>query len=97
MDTEITRKTDDRFEIEQDGQISYLAYEMNQEGWLTLLYTEVAAPLRGQGISQKLARMAFEYALANHMKVEIVCPVALHFAMKHPEYKSLIGKRRTAT
>jgi predicted GNAT family acetyltransferase len=89
----IARRTSDRFEIEQDGQTSYLAYEADGQGWLSLLYTEVAEPLRGRGIAKDLAQMAFEYAKENHLKVEVVCPVALHFALSHPEYKSLIGIR----
>jgi predicted GNAT family acetyltransferase len=58
----IARRTSDRFEIEQDGQTSYLAYEADGQGWLSLLYTEVAEPLRGRGIAKDLAQMAFEYA-----------------------------------
>ena len=97
MDAENGRRTDSQFEIQRGGQISYLAYEMDGDGWMSLLYTEVAEPLRGQGISQELARIAFEYAKAKNLKVEVICPVALHFALKHPEYKSLIGMRRVAS
>ena len=89
----IARRTDDRFEIEQDGHTSYLAYEADGQGWISLLYTEVAEPLRGRGLAKDLARMAFEYAKENHLKVEVVCPVAFHVALNHPEYKSLVSIR----
>jgi uncharacterized protein len=86
--------TESRFEIEQESHVSYLAYETDGCEWISLLYTEVATPLRGRGIASDLARMAFEYAKDKHLNVEVICPVALHFALKHPEYKSLIGMRR---
>ena len=89
----IARRTDDRFEIELDGHVSYLAYEVDGDGWISLLYTEVSEPLRGRGIAKDLAQMAFEYAKQNQLKVEVICPVALHFALGHPEYKSLIDRR----
>ena len=92
--TESSQMTDNRFEIIRDGLVSYLAYETDREGWISLLYTEVAAPLRGRGIAKDLARMAFEYAQEKKLNVEVICPVALHFALQHPAYKSLIKSRR---
>ena len=89
----IARRADDRFEIEQDGHTSYLAYEADGQGWISLLYTEVAEPLRGRGLAKDLARMAFEYAKENRLKVEVVCPVAFHVALNRPEYKSLVSIR----
>lgn len=89
-----SQMTNNRFEITQDGMVSYLAYETDGTEWISLLYTEVAAPLRGRGIAKDLAQMAFEYAKEKKLKVEVICPVALRFALKHPEYMSLIKSRR---
>jgi hypothetical protein len=89
-----SRMTESRFEIEQGGHVSYLAYETDGSEWISLLYTEVAAPLRGRGIANDLARMAFEYAKSRQLKVEVICPVAFHFALKNPKYNSLILIRR---
>jgi uncharacterized protein len=64
-----------RFELEQDGQVGYLIYEIDGQGWITLWHTEVPQPLRGQGLGAKLLRMAFDYAEANHLTVEPICPL----------------------
>jgi len=91
--TEFTEATNGKFEIERDGGISFLAYEIDGEGWISLLYTEVPPELRGQGIANELAQMGLEYAKAHELKVEIVCPIVFHFLSKHPEYKSLVRIR----
>src|SRR6202020_2737878 len=90
---ETMEATKGRFEIDRDGSISYLAYEINGEGRISLLHTEVPPALRGRGIANELAQMGFEYAKAHEMKVDVVCPIVFHFLSKHPEYKSLIGIR----
>ena len=54
--------TKGQFEIEREGQMSFLAYELDGEGWISLLYTSVPPSLRGRGIANELARMALEYA-----------------------------------
>lgn len=84
---------DGRFEIEREGQVSYLAYQTDDNGWMSLLHTEVAPSLRGRGIANELAQMSLEYAKDHHLRVEVVCPVVFHYVLKHPEYKSLVGKR----
>lgn len=79
-----------RFEIERDGQTSFLAYETDGEGAISLLHTQVPLPLRGRGIASEFAKMALEYAKENRLKVEVICPVVYHFLNKHPEYKALV-------
>jgi hypothetical protein len=85
--------TKGQFEIEREGQISFLAYELDGEGWISLLYTSVPPSLRGRGIANELAHMALEYAKAHQLKVDVVCPVVFHYLSKHPEYKPLVGIR----
>jgi uncharacterized protein len=82
-----------KFEIERDGEVSYLVYETDGAGWISLLYTWVSPALRGRGIANELAQLALEYAKDKHLKVEVVCPVVFHFVSKHPEYKPLVGIR----
>jgi hypothetical protein len=82
-----------QFEIEREGQISYLIYETDDKELISLLYTEVAAPLRKRGIANELAHMAFEYAKEHNLKVDVVCPIAYRYLVKHPEYRPLLVKR----
>jgi len=82
-----------RFEIEQDGQKSYLEFETDSDGWMTIWHTEVAEGLRGRGIGLELVTTAFQYAGENSLRVDVICPLAKHLVEKHPEFKALLGKR----
>lgn len=81
-----------RFEIDEDGQTAYLEFETDASGWMTIWHTEVPATLRGRGLATELARTAFEHARTNQLRVDVICPSALHFLSEHPEYKSLVAK-----
>lgn len=81
-----------RFEFDEEGEVAYLEFELDGQGWMTLWHTEVPPRLRGRGIAGTLAQTALEYARANHLKVDVICPLALGYVKKHPEYKDLIGK-----
>jgi uncharacterized protein len=91
--TETMEAAKGQFEIERDGEISFLAYEIDGEGWISLLHTQVPLALRGRGIANELAQLALEYAKAHQLKVDVVCPIVFHFLTKHPEYKPLVGIR----
>ena len=91
--TETNQGTKGQFEIEREGEISYLAYETDDEGWISLLHTQVPPALRGKGIANELAQMGLDYAKNHELKVDVVCPIVFHFLNKHPEYKALVGIR----
>jgi hypothetical protein len=82
-----------RFEIEQDQQISYLEFETDGHGWMTIWHTEVAEGLRGKGIGLELVTTAFQYAKENSLRVDVICPLAKHLVEKRPEFKSLLGRK----
>lgn len=82
-----------KFEIEEDGQVAYLEFETDTSGWMTLWHTEVPPALRGRGLATELARAAFEHAQANRLRVDVICPSALHFLSEHPEYRPLVYKK----
>jgi uncharacterized protein len=88
--TQVTRS---RFELEQDGKTSYLEFETDGHGWMTIWHTEVPKELRGQGLAQELVTTAFLHAKDNNLKVDLVCPVAAHIVSTHPEFQALVGKR----
>ncbi len=78
-----------RFELERDGKVAYLQYSLSP-GILELVHTEVPKELRGQGMSEKLAQGALDFARENNLKVDIVCSSVLDFVAKHPEYQDLV-------
>jgi predicted GNAT family acetyltransferase len=85
--TQVTRS---RFEIVQDGQTSYLEFEIDSHGWLTLWHTEVAESQRGKGIALELVTTAFQYAKDHSLRVDVLCPVAHHIVETHPEFQPLL-------
>ena len=93
MSTDASHVVAHRFEIESEGEISYLAYEVDPQGWLVLWHTEVAPSQRGKGLAGQLVRQAFDYATKNHLKVEIICPFAVSYVSHHPELQALVSKR----
>jgi predicted GNAT family acetyltransferase len=81
-----------KFEYEEDGATAYLEVEIDSDGWITLWHTEVPPSLRGRGVAGMLVKTAFEYARDNHLKVDVICPIAVDFLSKNPEFKNLVGK-----
>jgi predicted GNAT family acetyltransferase len=88
-----TRVIKSRFEIEQDGQSSYLEFETDGHGWMTIWHTEVAKGLRGKGIGLELVTTAFQYAKENSLRVDVICPLAKHVVEKRPESEPLLGSK----
>ena len=88
--TQVTRS---RFEITQDGQTSYLEFETDSQGWMTLWHTEVPEALRGRGIALELVTTAFQYARDHGLRVDVLCPVAHHIVQTHPEFEPLLRPR----
>ena len=88
-----TKVVKSRFEIEQDGLVSYLEFETDGQGWMTIWHTEVAKGLRGKGIGLELVTTAFQYAKENDLRVDVICPLAHHLVEKHPEFHVLMGKK----
>ena len=81
--------TSGRFELEQSGDVAWLEYSL-AGGVLQLIHTEVPPALRGKGIASELARTALEWARANRLKVDVVCPSVAEYLKKHPEYADLV-------
>ena len=93
MSKEVNRVTRSRFEIEECGDVAYLEFETDSQGWMTIWHTEVPDALRGKGLATELAQTAFEYAKQNSLRVDVICPLAASFLSKHPEYNTSVGKK----
>ena len=74
-----------RIEIEKDRHTAYLAYDIENDGRMTLVHTVVPEALRGHGIGGKLVEKAYAYARGRSWKVQLVCPFAVGYVAKHPE------------
>jgi uncharacterized protein len=78
-----------RFEIEQDGHIAYLEYNLTGKV-LQLIHSEVPQALRGRGVASELAKSALEWAREHDVKVDVICPSVAVYLEKHPEYSDLV-------
>ena len=76
------------FEITRDGERAALDYEM-QGPDLALTHTYVPDAWRGQGVAQKLAEAALNYARENNFKVLPYCPFVRKFIERHEAYQDL--------
>jgi uncharacterized protein len=88
-----SKVTRSRFEIGQDGKTSYLDFETDDQGWMTIWHTEVPEELSGRGIALELVTTAFQYARDHSLRVDLVCPYAQHVLATHPEFQALAGRR----
>ena len=93
MNNEANEVTRSRFEIEERGEVAYLEFETDSQGWMTIWHTEVPPAMRGHGVAAELAQTAFEYAKQNNLRVDVICPLAASFLSKHPEYGANVGKK----
>jgi predicted GNAT family acetyltransferase len=79
-----------RFEMEINGLRALLTYRRFPDR-IVLIHTEVPAPFEGKGLAAKLARTAFDFARANHLRVVPVCPYVASFLRKNPKYEDLVS------
>jgi predicted GNAT family acetyltransferase len=93
MSRDADKITRSRFEIEEGGQVAYLEFETDSQGWMTIWHTEVPPAMRGRGVASELAQTAFEYAKQHGFRVDVICPLAADFLSKHPEYNITVGKK----
>lgn len=78
------------FFIDEDGEwIAELTY-FKMNGTMTIDHTEIDEKLRGEGIGQDLVKAAVEYARANGLKVNPVCPYARRIIEKTPELQDVL-------
>jgi len=83
--------TNGRFELERDGRVAYLAYNLAGKV-LQLIHTEVPESLRGKGMASTLAQSALEWAREHEVKVDVICPSVAAYLRRHPEYSDLVLK-----
>ena len=78
-----------RFEIERDGHIASLEYNL-AGNVLQLIHTEVPKELEGMGLASELAHEALEWARAQGKRVDVICEFVAGYLKRHPEYADLV-------
>ena len=84
MQTVVDNEAEERFEIELDGRLAQLAYDLD-DGNLTLIHTEVPTELEGHGIGGQLVTAAIDRAVREGLTIVPRCPFARGWLQRHPD------------
>jgi predicted GNAT family acetyltransferase len=81
-----------RFEAWYQGQpIGEIDYDPEGDT-LVFLHTGVRDVYTGQGVAEKLTRVAFETAEAAGQRIEPLCPYTQAFVRRNPDYKRVLRR-----
>jgi predicted GNAT family acetyltransferase len=81
------------FYIERDGSRAELTFSASPDGKLVMLdHTEVAEPLRGQGIARSLVEAAVVWARQQQIRLVPVCPVARAIFEREPAFRDVLAE-----
>jgi predicted GNAT family acetyltransferase len=79
-----------RFELIENGQTAFAAYEIEGE---TIAFTHTIVPpaLEGQGVASRLIAHALGEARARDLKVRPECSFVAAYIERHPETQDLLA------
>jgi len=79
-----------RFELSEDGQIAFAAYEVEGD---TMVFTHTIAPpaLEGHGVASRLIGYALGEARERGLKVRPACSFVAAYIERHAEMQDLVG------
>lgn len=75
-----------RFEVQLGDQLALIDYDIAGNN-MVFLHTEVPPAFEGQGIANKMAKVALDYAVQAGHKIQPFCPFVKRYVDKHPEYQ----------
>jgi predicted GNAT family acetyltransferase len=79
-----------RFELEVDGHLAELVYDLRGER-LVLIHTEVPEALGGRGLGGVLVQAAVDRAEAEELVIVPQCPFARAWLEKHPDQAARVA------
>lgn len=85
------RQNISRFEIEVDGHLGELEFEV-EDGIASMNHVRVPAEIGGRGIAGQLTRHALEWAEEQGYSVRAECPYVAAWIRRHPEFERLLAK-----
>lgn len=77
-----------RFEVQLGDALALMEY-MRAGNNIIFTHTEVPEAFEGQGVANEMAYVALEYAKAEGLKVQPLCPFVALYIRKHPEYQPI--------
>lgn len=83
--------TNNRFELEVNDFVAFIAFDKIEPNILDLVHTEVPNDLAGKGIGSKLVFGALQYCKINILKVIPSCPFIKNYIEKHLDWMELVS------
>ncbi|MCU0514606.1 MAG: N-acetyltransferase [Anaerolineae bacterium] len=75
-----------RFEIRIGPELAIAEYMLAGRN-IIFTHTEVPPALEGQGLGNRLAKFALDYAVAQGYKIQPLCPFIAAYVRRHEEYQ----------
>ncbi len=79
-----------RFELEEQGLVAFADYRLHGDQ-VVIPHVEAPPALRGTGAAGRLMTGVLDLIRERGQKVVPVCPYAVAFIRRHPEYGDLIA------
>ena len=79
-----------RFELTEQGLTAFATYRLDQDR-VAIPHVEAPPALRGQGTAGRLMTGLLEIIRDRGQKVVPICPYAIAFIKRHPEFQDLVA------
>ena len=79
-----------RFEAALGRDLAHAEYQRAKGDLIVFTHTKVPPAFEGQGIGQRLARVALNYARDEGLTVMPLCPFIAAYIRRHDEYRPLV-------
>lgn len=76
--------------VDLDGVEAFLKFHVGK-GKMYLDATYTPEEHRGKGVGTKMMEAAINYAKERKLSIVPICPFAVEYFKRHPEYKDMLG------
>lgn len=86
-----------RFEMETDGKLGIVAYQLVDDETLAITHTEIDPSLEGKGVGSKLVEEVLQFVEQHNLKIVPLCPFVSAYIKRHPDWNRVVSTTHTAT
>lgn len=86
----INNRAENRYELQEGGEIAFAAYERRGE---VIIFTHTIVPpaLEGRGIASQLISHALDDVRAQRLKIDPQCAFVAAYLSRHPKERDLLA------
>lgn len=86
----INNGAEDRYELQEDGELAFAAYERRGDV-IVFTHTIVPRALEGRGIASQLISHALDDVRAQGLKIDPQCAFVAAYLKRHPKERDLLA------